>query len=1074
MTDTPSDPPADFPRRASDAHATSPDVSRSPGVQLPENAPPEHARVASRYRLERELGRGAAAIVWLAHDEADDRPVAVKILRAEIANTVATDRFLEEIRIVTQLAHSRLLPILDSGEWEGLLYHVTPYIKAGSLRTRLDRERQLPIADALTLARDVAEGLEYAHRCGVIHRDIKPENVLLGSDHAIVADFGIARALTRAAGDRITSTGITVGTPAYVSPEQAAGSTDLDHRSDIYSLGCVLYEMIAGVMPFVGPTPESVIAQRFLHSPHPLRVYRPTIAPHVERAVERAMAMRPADRFPTMGAFADALADSARASEARGAPAVRVSPPKRLRIAGAVAAIVVAGTAVALTARSRSGAASAALEADSTRWLVAGVSVAGVRASVVDPQRQLGDALRRWRDLSVTNAPANANVLDLASRSRAGRVVASRLATVGDSLELNAILLNSKGDTLRQFGARAPSADAGRVARMFSQAGAALTAEAAVTSERDWSAALGTDRAGAWRAYSRARVALEKWDLASAIRDLRIAVALDRQYAAAHLWLAQTLAWSRPGDRVEWQQQAVRARTLAAQLPTSDSLLAEGVAHLALAEYPEARAAYERARAREPDGDVAWYGIAQSQGRDDWVVRDPRSPSGWSFRSSFHAAAVAYDSAIAHAAGAPAFAFDEMRQLLIIDPFKLRGGRAAPPDTTTFAAHPSLSADTLAFVPHVASAVYAAERATVPSTLAIALRRNADRFVERMREWVRRDPQSSRALSALAMAQEVRGDADPHDGGGLAALGTLRAASRVSADSARLALTASIVRLLVKEERFDEAHDLADSLVRANPQPTPAQAGILAGLAALIGALGHAERLLAIVESDPAQTTATSPPAAVSQAAAHLTAAAALGLCTPGLASMVREVEDRIDRYASPENRSALRREMLTRPLSLAVPCLGATPLAGVSAGTDPLGAMQLAFGRHDWAAVRRHLDALMRLRRGYLPGDVALDNTFQEAWLLTAIGDSTRAEQHLCVPLSALPTMGRGLVSDVPQAAAVGRSLAFCARAAARRGEGASARRWARGLTALWATADLPLQPVVSEIRPLAAPFTR
>ena len=338
-----------------------------------------------------------------------------------------------------------------------------------------------------------------------------------------------------------------------------------------------------------------------------------------------------------------------------------------------------------------------------------------------------------------------------------------------------------------------------------------------------------------------------------------------------------------------------------------------------------------------------------------------------------------------------------------------------------------------------------------------------------MREWVRRDPQSPRALSALAMAQEVRGEADPRDGGGLAALGTLRAATRVSSDSARLELTASSVRLLVKEERFGEAHDLADSLLRANPQPTPAQARFLAGLAALIGALGRTERLLASAETDPAEVTASSPPTAVSQAAAHLTAAAALGLCTPRLAAMVREAEDQIGRYASPQNRTALRREVLTRPLTLAVPCLGTAPLATVSTGSDPLGAMQLAFGRGDRAAVLAHFDALMRLRRGYLPGDVALDNTFQEAWLLTAVGDSARAERHLCVPLSALPTMGRGLVSDVPQAAAVGRSLAFCARAAARRGDTATAQRWARGLATLWATADPPLQPVVAEIRSAA-----
>jgi tetratricopeptide (TPR) repeat protein len=1069
MTDGSRDPAPEPSRRASEPRAAATDapVRRETTTAVGGTLGP--AVIASRYRLERELGRGGAAIVWLAHDDVEDRPVAVKILRAEIADTVASDRFLEEIRIVTPFAHSRLLPILDSGEWDGLLYYVAPYVQGGSLRARLDRERQLPIGEALAIVRDVADALEYAHQHGVIHRDVKPENILLAADHAVVADFGIARALTRAAGDRITSTGISVGTPAYMSPEQVGGNPDVDHRSDIYSLGCVLYEMVTGVMPFVGPTPESVMAQRLLHAPHPMRVYRPTVPPHVESAVERAMATGPADRFRSMSAFADALADSARASEARVTRAQAPSRTRRLVIGGAIAVALVAAAAIALTVRSRAATSAAVGGADSTRWLVAAPSVSGAGASVADVQRRVAGALRRWRDLSVSSLPADANVRGLAARSRAGRVVVSSVGSVGDSLELTASLLGPTGDTLRRFAARAPRGDAGRIARLFGDAGAALTADAAVTGDADWSAALGTDRAAAWRAYSRARSALAKWDLEAAVADLRRAVALDPQYPAAQLWLAQTLAWLRPDKRLEWQQPALRARALAGRLPTFDSLLAVGVAHLALAEYPEARAAYERARALQPDGDVAWYGIAQSQASDDRVVRDRRSPSGWSFRSSFHSAAIAYDSAIAHAAGAPAFAFHQMRQLLFIDPFRLRGGRPAPPDTTAFAAHPSLEADTLAFVPHVASAVYASEPSTVPPTLTIVLRRSADRLVERMHEWVRRDPQSSRALSALAMVQEVRGEADLRDGGGLAALETFRNASRVAPDTAQLSLTASIVRLLVKEERFGDAHDLADSLLRTNPQPAAGQAKLLAGLAALTGELGRAERLLAIVESDPSEVSATSPPTAVSQAAAHLTAAAALGVCVPELTSMVREVEDRIDRYASPERRAALRREMLARPLSLAVPCLGAAPLATVSTGADPLGAMQLALGRHDPSAVREHFAALMRLRRGYLPGDVALDNTYQEAWLLMAIGDSARAEEHLCVPLSALPTMGTRLVSDVPQAAAVGRSLGFCARAAARRGDAAAAQRWARGLAALWATADAPLQPFIAEVRSLA-----
>jgi hypothetical protein len=494
------------------------------------------------------------------------------------------------------------------------------------------------------------------------------------------------------------------------------------------------------------------------------------------------------------------------------------------------------------------------------------------------------------------------------------------------------------------------------------------------------------------------------------------------------------------------------------------------VAHLASGRNPDACAAYRRLLAVEQRSAVGWLGLAQCEATDATVVPDAASPSGWGFRGGYESALAAYDSAVAHATGAPAFAFNAMRRLLIVEPFRFRSGHAAAPDTLTFSAHPSLSADTLAFVPHTTAAMRAAQPSTIPTTFAAALRRNADRLRVRMQEWVRRLPTDPDALSALAYAQEVHGDPDAANNGGLAALGTLRSGVRAARDTPqRLVLAAAVVRVLVKEEHFEEAHDLADSLLKAHPHPNAAQARSLAGLAALIGALEPAERLLAVAESNPADATASSPPPTVSRVTARLTAAAALGVCAPYLPSLVRDVEAEIDRYVSPENRAAMRSAMLQRPLSLAVPCLGASPLATVSSGNDPLGAMQLAFGRRDRAAVRTNFAALTRLRRGYRVGDIALDNTFQEAWLLQSIGDSAAAEQHLCIPLSALPTLGTQLVRDVPQAAAIGRSLAFCARAAARRGDASSARRWARALTALWATADRRLQSVVADARPFA-----
>ncbi|HEU5218330.1 MAG TPA: serine/threonine-protein kinase, partial [Gemmatimonadales bacterium] len=213
------------------------------------------AFLADRYTIERELGRGGMATVYLARDLKHNRPVAIKVLRPELAAVLGRDRFLREIAITAGLQHPHILALLDSGEAEGSLYYVMPFVAGESLRDRLERERQLPLDDALRITREVADALDYAHRQGLIHRDIKPENILLSDRHAMVADFGIARAVEQAGGDKLTETGLAVGTPDYMSPEQAAGSADLDGRTDQYSLGCVLYEMLAGHPPFLGKNP---------------------------------------------------------------------------------------------------------------------------------------------------------------------------------------------------------------------------------------------------------------------------------------------------------------------------------------------------------------------------------------------------------------------------------------------------------------------------------------------------------------------------------------------------------------------------------------------------------------------------------------------------------------------------------------------------------------------------------------------------------------------------------------------------------------------------------------------------
>jgi serine/threonine-protein kinase len=299
------------------------------------------AALADRYLIERELGRGGMAIVYLAHDQRHDRPVAVKVLRPELAPSVSADRFLREIRIAAQLTHPNILTLIDSGAAEGLLYYIMPYVEGESLRDRLDREKQLSIDDAVRITREVADALSYAHALGIIHRDIKPANILFEAGHAVVADFGIARAMGEAGAEALTETGLAVGTAAYISPEQASGERDVDARSDIYSLGCVLYEMIAGDPPFVGSTPQAVLARHSVDPVPSLRTVRATIPAEVEAAVTKALAKVPADRFATAQHFAAVLASRGEA------PVTEPSTPPRRWLRYAAATALVAAMIVA-------------------------------------------------------------------------------------------------------------------------------------------------------------------------------------------------------------------------------------------------------------------------------------------------------------------------------------------------------------------------------------------------------------------------------------------------------------------------------------------------------------------------------------------------------------------------------------------------------------------------------------------------------------------------------------------------------------------------------------------------------
>ena len=277
--------------------------------------------LADRYSVVRELGAGGMATVYLAHDIKHERDVAIKVLHPDLGAALGADRFLSEIKTTAKLQHPHILPLLDSGAADGLLYYVMPFVRGETLRARLDRERQLPIDDAVRLARECADALAHAHEQGIIHRDIKPENILLqgpsGNQHALVADFGIALAVQEAGGARMTQTGLSLGTPQYMAPEQAMGERIIDARADIYALGAVTYEMLAGEPPFTGPTSQAIVARMMVERPRPLSTVRERVSPQLAEAIETALSKLPADRFATVQAYGDALRVSTYASDPR-------------------------------------------------------------------------------------------------------------------------------------------------------------------------------------------------------------------------------------------------------------------------------------------------------------------------------------------------------------------------------------------------------------------------------------------------------------------------------------------------------------------------------------------------------------------------------------------------------------------------------------------------------------------------------------------------------------------------------------------------------------------------------------
>ncbi|HEX6251558.1 MAG TPA: serine/threonine-protein kinase [Gemmatimonadaceae bacterium] len=1034
--------------------------------------------LAGRYDVDCEIGRGASAAVYLAEEADGRRAVAVKVLHAELAQALGAQRFLREIRVAASLSHPHLVPIEDSGQVGDVFYYVSPYLPDGSLRSRLRRERQLSIEDAVRVARDVGDALQYVHSHGIVHRDIKPENILFSGASACVADFGIARAVDAAAGETITSTGLVVGTPTYMSPEQGSGDRAVDSRSDQYSLACVVYEMIAGVPPFIGASAQAVIAQRFAHKPLPLSHYRPSVPAGIEAAVARALSLTPADRYGTIGAFVAALGDAvpvARATTGRNV-AARITR-RRWFAAGAATALVVLAVLGFTQGYSRvQGLLSPAL--DTARYVVlpfaSGVStVSG--AAVADA---IYSGLHEWnglplvQDLAVRDAigPQRTAITSLgeaistAAAMGAGRLVWGTIAGTDSALTVQATLYDvATSSALRHADIKVRSQQELR-ASIPGAVDALLRLPGAGAAP---SSGIGTKSYAARQAFERGEIAYGRGALTAAQSSYSVAVSADPQFARAHLrraLLGMLLDDSSDG----WVESSRIAAGARASLPGREAQLSAALLALADGRHPEACAAFDRAHSSDSSDFAVWFGLGECRYRDSVVVPARGSRSRWAFRSSYHSAARSFLRAAARDPRAYDLQlYPRLRRMLKTEQGQLRSGRDAQ-SARLFAGYPDWTGDTLGYTPYPVAGSVPEEARPATEMHERALERNAAALLTFIRGWNARRPASPAPLLALADVLESRGEVTESAGSELGALSAVRRVRAMTSDRAELVqLRLREFRLLVRAGAFSSAAALADSLLALRGAHDETALRALQAAAGMTGRLSAAARVGTVLPRTPAVGGAVLVAPLVASAAA-LDARAALGACTTLAAARAR-LDSTIEAHVPEQRWAAVRGELTALPGMWAASCGGAASALWSSSGSSVLERALRAYAMNERDRARRLLDTLERNQRDMRPGDVSLDYTLQAAWLRAELGDSAGAANRLDRVLRSLPTHRSTLFTRLSEAAALPRAMAFRAELAAATGDKDSARQWATAALALWRKADAELAPQLSRMRALA-----
>lgn len=971
-----------------------------------------------RYDVSAEIGRGGHAIVYRAHDRVFDRHVAIKLLRDDALSPDVLARFRQEIQLTARLEHAHILHVYDTGTFEGLPFVVMELASGQTLADRLAREGPLPVADALQITRDVGLALAHAHARGIVHRDVKPENILLGSGGAMLADFGVARVTADQAVQRLTSTGMAVGTLQYMSPEQLCAEPQIDHRSDQYALACVLYEMLAGVRPHASASLEGLRLLRLTAQHAPVSVHRPSVPAAVEDALQVALAVAPADRFRSVEAFLGALGvahtgdlavvggtgSGARRSGARsgqgmtpvaGAPAVRETAGRRwgfgLGLMGlAAAALLWRG----VSSETRNELALSTPEAGTLTVALSPVAE-GADSLAAELQRAVNQELQAWPGVRVQVSSADGGVRIMPSAVRIADRVQLRLDVRTDSARVWRVVREAPVSAAQWTPAIADMVREALAGRPASEVpGLDLLTERSLPGLREYA-----------RGFAILREVGALDSASHAFRRARDAVPT---FAPAYFWAAQSAAWALPSNPDDWRadaDDAVRIGTLRGV----DSLLAVALQSLAAKAYPEACAAYRGAVAQDRTRFAGWLGLGDCL-RLDLQVEGPEARRY--FRSSHWEAAEAYLMAARHVE-TPALlgaVFPRMRRAMYSGGSEARQGFGADARRQFFA-QPSFAGDTLAFFPVAAESF--GDPSTVPATWPQAVRRGRQLGVDLTSQWVRRFPASSPGWLEHALSLELAGQIDTGDGrptqSASAALERVDSSGLSSAMQARLAVART--RLALRQGDTGRAFGYARRTLRVALGRDRETAAIRLPLAALVG---DSAQLRALFRPDSVRRATL--PAVVADTLDAVERASLLGQCGV-LKQLYPSLEALISSSVAETERSTIRRTWLPSVYRAAVPCLGAAIFRDLPA-MGPTDEAIHALARNEWRRVRTILTSSRQRLRGATSASVTWDRQTVEAWMLAEAGDSTQAVERLTSAVANLASMSLSTLEYPDQAA--------------------------------------------------------